>query len=71
MDIIRKISIGADLKSALHYQVGSTVLKDKTVSDIVRNDNFFDVYLQDDDHKVKWKSFNINSISHIEYNTKE
>ena len=71
MDIIRKISIGADLKTALHYQVGSVTFKGKTISDIVINGDFFDVYLQDEDCKLKWKSFNKNSVSHIEYNTNE
>jgi hypothetical protein len=71
MNIIRKISVGADLKSALHYQVGIVTFKGKTISDIIINENFFDVYLQDEDCKLKWKSFSVNAVSHIEYNINE
>jgi len=65
MNLIRKISIGNDLKTAMHYQVGDKI------SDIIQVGEYFDVYKIDGDVKIKWKSFRSNIVSHIEYNTNE
>jgi hypothetical protein len=72
MKLIRKISIGPDLKTAMHYQVGTKVSgNSKEISDIIKEDKFFDIYVReiDEDVKMIWKSFNIDSVSHIEYDT--
>lgn len=71
MNIIRKISVGDVLKDALHYQVGGFVMgRKKTISDIIFEDNFFNIYVSDeDDVKILWKRFAKNIVSHIEYET--
>jgi hypothetical protein len=62
MKQIRKISIGDNLKDAIHYQVGN-----KNIHDIVKNDNYFDVYLIDKDEVQLWKTFQERVVCHIEY----
>ena len=69
MGLIRKVSIGNDLKNAMHYQVGSNVFSG-TISNIILEDGFFNIYVSDDDEISKWKSFNSSAVSHIEYDTK-
>jgi hypothetical protein len=72
MSLIRKISIGENLRDAMHYQVGGGVMsKTKKVVDIIKRDKFFDIYVCEDDDNVKflWKSFSEGVVSHIEYQT--
>ena len=72
MNIIRKISVGDNLRDALHYQVGGSVMnKTKKISDIISRDTFFDIYVCEDDENVKilWKSFSEGVVCHIEYQT--
>lgn len=72
MSLIRKISIGENLRDAMHYQVGGSVMsKTKKVVDIIKRDKFFDIYVCEDDDNVKflWKSFSEGAVSHIEYQT--
>lgn len=72
MNIIRKITIKIDKDSVMHYQVGSKVFGGvKIVSDIIKEGKFFDIYVREADSeiKMKWKSFNEDSIMHIEYET--
>jgi uncharacterized protein YciU (UPF0263 family) len=75
MQIIRKISIGSDLKSAIHYQVNGKSFKGSLVSDIIFEDGFYKIFInideEDKDCKVLWKSFNQSIVSHIEYVTDE
>jgi hypothetical protein len=73
MSLIRKISIGDNLREAMHYQVGGSIMnKTKKVVDIIKRDKFFDIYVCDnDDEMVRciWKTFNEGVVSHVEYQT--
>lgn len=72
MSLVRKISIKIDKDNVMHYQVGSKVFGGaKIVSDIYKEGKFFDIYVREADSEVKmvWKSFNLDSILHIEYET--
>jgi hypothetical protein len=72
MSLIRKITIKIDKDNVMHYQVGSKVFGGaKIVSDIIREGKFFDIYVREADSEVKmiWKSFNVDSVEHIEYET--
>lgn len=56
----------------MHYQVGSKVFSGtRNVSDILNEGKFFDIYVREADSEIKmiWKSFNVDSIIHIEYET--
>lgn len=75
MNLIRKISVRIDNSNTMHYQVNSKVFSgNKIVSDIIKEGKFFDIYVKDLDEaerniKMIWKSFNVDSVVHIEYNT--
>jgi hypothetical protein len=72
MSLVRKISVKIDNDNIMHYQVDSKVLKGTgTVSDIIKEEMFFDIYVKEIDSDVKaiWKSFNISNVVHIEYYT--
>lgn len=65
MDIVRKITVGADWDSAIHYQVGNKI------KDIILEDDYYNIYIEDDGSKIKWKSFSKKTVLHIEYDTKQ
>jgi hypothetical protein len=72
MSLVRKVTIRIDKDSVMHYQVGSKVFYgSKVVSDIIKEEKFFDIYVREADSEVKmiWKSFNVDSVVHIEYET--
>lgn len=72
MNLIRKITVKIDKDSVMHYQVGSKVFSGtRNVSDILNEGKFFDIYVREADSEIKmiWKSFNVDSIIHIEYET--
>lgn len=72
MNLIRKITVKIDKDSVMHYQVGSKVFSGtRKVSDILNEGKFFDIYVREADSEIKmiWKSFNVDSIIHIEYET--
>jgi len=72
MNLIRKITVKIDKDSVMHYQVGSKVFNGaRKVSDILNEGKFFDIYVREADSEIKmiWKSFNVDSIIHIEYET--
>jgi len=51
--IIRKISVGSDYKSAMHYIVGPGT---------------YVIYVQKEDEVFLWKEFNANIPVSVEYN---
>lgn len=67
---IRKISIGADYKSAMHYIKGQKVLGGEYEIHLIsiQEDNDIDVWIEKDDEVVMWKTFNANMPVSIEYN---
>jgi hypothetical protein len=72
MNLVRKITINIDKNNVMHYQVGSKVFGGaRVVSDIIKEGKFFDIYVREADSEIKmiWKSFNIDSVVHIEYET--
>lgn len=61
-----------DNNNIMHYQVNSNVFSGSgVVSDIIKEDMFFDIYVKEIDSDVKaiWKSFNLSNVIHIEYYT--
>jgi hypothetical protein len=64
MELIRKISVGADYKNnAMHYIVGQDVLngshKIKHIG-INNSTGDFEIWIEKDDEIKKWKKFNQN-----------
>lgn len=69
--IIRKISIGADYKSSMHYINGQEILGGSYVIHDIRIDevtNTCKIYVEKDKEVFLWKSFNSNMPISIEYN---
>lgn len=69
--IIRKISVGSDYKSAMHYLVGQEVLGGShTIHLIDYNDDTgtYVIYIQKEDEVFLWKEFNANIPVSVEYN---
>jgi hypothetical protein len=68
MSYIRKISIGADYKNAMHYIVGQYVLGGNyVIEEIVEYDDSFGVMVKSDGIILEWKRFkNVPAV--IEYN---
>ena len=64
MDVIRKISVGADYKNgAMHYIVGQDVLSGShKIHHIRANESTgdFEIWIEKDDEIKKWKKFNAN-----------
>ena len=68
MNYIRKISVGADYKNAMHYIVDQGVLGGSyTISDIAQEQEGFSVWVKKNDESVKWKEFKDIPIV-VEYN---
>ena len=65
MEIIRKISVGSDWENAIHYQVGNKI------SNIIEDNNRYDVFIKEEGVNIKWKSFSKNVVSHVEFDTKK
>jgi hypothetical protein len=67
---IRKISIGADYKSAMHYIKGQKVLGGAYEIHLIsiQEDNDIDVWIEKGDEVVMWKTVNANMPVVIEYN---
>jgi hypothetical protein len=70
---IRKISIGADYKSAMHYVIGQEVLGSSYVIHLIKRnlkDNSYKIYIQeiDGDVVMLWKELNCNLPISVEYN---
>ena len=61
MDLIRKISIGPDYKTAMHYSVGQEVYGGHEIVDIRKISNGDRIIMIEKDGEVKeWKGFNKN-----------
>lgn len=61
MGLIRKISIGPDYKTAMHYSVGQVVYGGHEIVDIVEESNGAHVIMIEKNKEVKrWKTFNKN-----------
>jgi hypothetical protein len=68
MNYIRKISVGANYKDAMHYIVGQSVLGGlHKINDIAQEEQGYSVWVQKDGESVKWKEFKDIPVV-IEYN---
>ncbi len=70
---IRKVSIGTDFKSAMHYIVGQEVLGGNYVIHLIKfnpTNSSYKLYIEESegDMVVLWKEFNSNLPITIEYN---
>lgn len=69
MNLIRKISIGQNYKNdAMHYSVGQEVYGNHIISDIVEEQDKYNIYIKKNSEVLLWKSFNKNMGISIEYN---
>jgi len=68
MNYIRKISVGANYKEAMHYIIGQEVLGGSyVISDIAKEEETYSVWIKKNEEVVKWKEFKgIPTV--IEYN---
>lgn len=68
MNYIRKISVGANYKEAMHYIVGQSVLGGSyEISDIAQESQSYSVWIKKENEIIKWKEFKEIPIV-IEYN---
>ena len=69
MKLIRKISIGSDYKdNAMHYAVGQEVYGGHKITDILKSETGYDIYIQKSGETKPWKTFNDNMSISVEYN---
>lgn len=69
--IIRKISIGADYKSSMHYLTGQEVLGGKYIIHLITHDettSSYKIYVQSGKEVYLWKEYNRNMPVSVEYN---
>lgn len=70
-EIIRKISVGGDYKTAMHYIVGQKVLNDEfLIHNIQVCDEIIKIWIENIANKevVCWKSYNKNMPISFEHN---
>ena len=58
---IRKITIGTSYKEGMHYEVGQDVYGGHTISDIIKTEEGYDIYITRNGEEKHWKHFN-NSV---------
>tara|TARA_B100001248_G_C27251017_1_gene393800 strand:- start:172 stop:393 length:222 start_codon:yes stop_codon:yes gene_type:complete len=65
---IRKISVGADYKNAMHYIVGQQVMNGSyEIAEINQEENSVSIWVKKGNEIIKWKDVSNNPII-IEYN---
>ncbi len=67
MNKIRKISVGNDLKDAIHYFIGSKGAKGLVKDIIYDGELWFTVYIIEGDVIQLWKSINKNMVIAVEF----
>ena len=70
MNVIRKISIGADYKNeAMHYSDNQKVYGGHEISNILfeESDNSYNIYITKNNENMPWKKFNSNMDISVEY----
>lgn len=68
MNYIRKISVGADYKNAMHYIVGQEVLGGSyTIAEINQEQDSYSIWVKKKNEVLKWKEISNTPII-IEYN---
>ena len=69
--VIRKISVGPNYKSAMHYIVGQSAMNESQVIHLIIEDDIENVHIWVINSKkevVKWKKIKNGTPSTIEYN---
>lgn len=66
MNKIRKISIGKDLKEAIHYHIGGKGAKG-TIHEITFEDIWFSIYIIEGNVIQLWKKVNVNMGIAVEF----
>jgi len=69
--IIRKISIGNDYKSSMHYLTGQEILGGKYTIHLIsfdENSQSYKIFVEKGEEVYLWKEFNKNMPVSIEYN---
>jgi hypothetical protein len=66
---VRKISVGADYKSAMHYLVGQDVLGgDYKIHLIQKTNDSWKIWIEGSGEILLWKEFSSQMPASIEYN---
>lgn len=69
MKHIRKISVGANYKDAMHYVIDQQIMSgDWSIHAITKDDDGYSVWIQQQNEIKKWKHFNINMPITVEFN---
>lgn len=68
-NIIRKITIGADYKSGMHYFVEQKVSSNHIIHAITEDEDCFTIWVENSDKELlKWKKINKPYSVVVEYN---
>ena len=65
--MIRKLSIGMDYKTAMHYIVGQSIFGGYVIHLIKIEEDGFDIYIKKDGEIMKWKHISKSTPTVIEY----
>jgi hypothetical protein len=69
MKSIRKISVGADYKNAMHYIVGSTVINGEYVINTIKFEGMsLQIWIEKNNEVFLWKEFTPTMPVSIEFN---
>lgn len=69
MNEIRKLSIGSDYKTAMHYVLGQPVLNGEYKIHLIQEYNKeYSIWIEKDNEVTVWKHFNSNLPISCEYN---
>jgi hypothetical protein len=68
--VIRKLSVGPDYKTAMHYIIGQKVINDQyVIHAIIAEVDSIKVWIENDKKEVvAWKSYNFSIPMSVEYN---
>lgn len=71
-NIIERISVGPDLKNAMHYIVGQEVYNRHRITNIIESGEWFEIYVQKDEAIKLWfkvKNSNVKVTFDLDYTT--
>ena len=69
MKAIRKISVGADYKNAMHYIVGNTVINGEYIIDTIKSEGEnLQIWIEKNNEVFLWKEFTPTMPISIEFN---
>ena len=67
--VIRKLSIGVDYKSAMHYLQGQSVLNDNYIIHLIKitDSGSYQIYIEKNNEIILWKEIGVHVPVIIEY----